>query len=117
MKEVKGKLIELEKNERGNACGNECEGNKKKVTEMMSERESMKEKMEIKYCTETEAKCSHCGGLHRQDQCEEKVKGTIPVCVNCASEKHSDVGHNAFSASCPIRRKWDSIARARVAYN
>ncbi|KAL4719900.1 hypothetical protein ACJJTC_002483 [Scirpophaga incertulas] len=70
-----------------------------------------------KYCTETEIKCSHCGGQHRQDQCEEKVKGTIPVCVNCASEKHSDVGHNAFSASCPIRRKWDSIARARVAYN
>ncbi|KAL4706444.1 hypothetical protein ACJJTC_004985 [Scirpophaga incertulas] len=70
-----------------------------------------------RYCTETTVKCGHCGGPHRQDECEEKQKGIIPVCVNCKNEKHGDTGHNAFSAICPIRRKWDSIARARVAYH
>ncbi|KAL4703120.1 hypothetical protein ACJJTC_000179 [Scirpophaga incertulas] len=70
-----------------------------------------------RYCTETVEKCGHCGGPHRQDECEEKGKGTKPVCVNCKNDNHGDTGHNAFSASCPVRRKWDSIARARVAYN
>ncbi|KAL4702018.1 hypothetical protein ACJJTC_000018 [Scirpophaga incertulas] len=71
----------------------------------------------LRYCTETVEKCGHCGGPHRQDECEEKRKGMKPVCVNCKNDNHGDTGHNAFSASCPVRRKWDSIARARVAYN
>ncbi|KAL4701958.1 hypothetical protein ACJJTC_013598 [Scirpophaga incertulas] len=70
-----------------------------------------------RYCTETVEKCGHCGGPHRQSECVDKEKGVTPVCVNCKNEKHSDTGHNAFSACCPVRRKWDSIARARVAYN
>ncbi|KAL4713352.1 hypothetical protein ACJJTC_016820 [Scirpophaga incertulas] len=50
-------------------------------------------------------------------ECETKKAGTTPKCVNCEEAKTGDSSHNAFSACCPIRRKWDSIARARVAYD
>ncbi|KAL4708723.1 hypothetical protein ACJJTC_017402 [Scirpophaga incertulas] len=52
-----------------------------------------------------------------QGECETKKAGTTPKCVNCEEAKTGDSSHNAFSACCPIRRKWDSIPRARVAYD
>ncbi|KAL4719375.1 hypothetical protein ACJJTC_005010 [Scirpophaga incertulas] len=52
----------------------------------------------------------------QQGECEQKQAGTTPKCVNCEAAKTGDNAHNAFSTCCPIRRKWDSIARARVAY-
>ncbi|KAL4702392.1 hypothetical protein ACJJTC_005668 [Scirpophaga incertulas] len=60
--------------------------------------------------------CSHCGGTHRQAECEAQKKGETPKCVNCTKANNSDTSHNAFSSCCPIKQKWDSIARARVAY-
>ncbi|KAL4719017.1 hypothetical protein ACJJTC_011470 [Scirpophaga incertulas] len=66
---------------------------------------------------ETEVKCSHCGGQHTQAECDLKKAGETPRCINCTRLDSRETAHNAFSACCPVRRKWDSIARARVAYN
>ncbi|KAL4720429.1 hypothetical protein ACJJTC_000137 [Scirpophaga incertulas] len=49
-------------------------------------------------------------------ECEAQKKGETPKCVNCTKANNSDTSHNAFSSCCPIKQKWDSIARARVAY-
>ncbi|KAL4707217.1 hypothetical protein ACJJTC_016593 [Scirpophaga incertulas] len=69
-----------------------------------------------KYCTGTETRCSHCGGQHTQVECSERKEGVTPKCINCTNAGSTETAHNAFSACCPVRRKWDSIARARVAY-
>ncbi|KAL4707207.1 hypothetical protein ACJJTC_016583 [Scirpophaga incertulas] len=70
-----------------------------------------------RHCTEVEVKCSHCGGQHTQAECNPKKAGETPRCINCTRLGSSETAHNAFSACCPVRRKWDSIARARVAYS
>ncbi|KAL4702126.1 hypothetical protein ACJJTC_016668 [Scirpophaga incertulas] len=51
------------------------------------------------------------------DRMEKEGVVQRPSGVNCEEAKTGDSSHNAFSACCPIRRKWDSIARARVAYD
>ncbi|KAL4704435.1 hypothetical protein ACJJTC_014367 [Scirpophaga incertulas] len=72
-----------------------------------------------KYCKEITPKCSHCGGSHLRKECEEYVARVTPRCCDCAAAKHTqadDTEHNAFSSDCPIRRRWEMAARARVAY-
>lgn len=62
--------------------------------------------------------CGHCGGAHTRLQCEKRERGTPPQCCNCIRGKlpENERTHNAFSDICPIRKKWDSIARSRVTY-
>lgn len=69
-----------------------------------------------KLCKETEDSCSHCAGKHQKHECQAWKDGLPATCRNC---KHSNVEkaeHNAFDGECPIRRKWDTIARLSVAY-
>lgn len=69
-----------------------------------------------RFCTETIEKCSHCGGPHMRTQCEEWMAGGPPTCCNCLHAKLEKTDHNAFSSECAVRRKWDALARASVAY-
>lgn len=69
-----------------------------------------------KTCRETEDSCSHCGGPHLRAQCADYIAAEPPTCRNCQKAKLGDTEHNAFSSDCPLRRKWDSIARSAVAY-
>lgn len=66
-------------------------------------------------CSEGVDVCSHCGGSHLRSQCADYLAGATPSCVNCKKAK-MDGTHNAFSDECPVRRKWEAIARATVAY-
>ncbi|OWR46781.1 TRAS3 protein, partial [Danaus plexippus plexippus] len=63
-------------------------------------------------CKETVDLCSHCGGGHDRTKCPSRVNGRPPVCRNCDRAGFQEAGHNAFSGDCPIRRKWDGIARS-----
>lgn len=70
-----------------------------------------------KLCKENVAKCSHCGGPHIRAECAEWIANVPPTCCNC---KHAGIDgsaeHNAFSQACPVRRKWDALARSSIAY-
>lgn len=70
-----------------------------------------------KLCSEKVPKCCHCGGSHVKNKCGEWLANTTPSCSNCSHAKLDDKAHNAFSNVCPIRKKWDSLARATIAYN
>ncbi|KAJ0173394.1 hypothetical protein K1T71_011570 [Dendrolimus kikuchii] len=70
-----------------------------------------------KLCTETQVMCSHCGGPHTRNECEEYTVGAPPKCKNCTREKKAEADHNAFSETCPVRARWDAIVRATVAYS
>ncbi|CAK1596678.1 unnamed protein product [Parnassius mnemosyne] len=67
-------------------------------------------------CTETSDVCCHCGGPHLKSECAEWLSGGPPVCKNCDKANLDKKEHNAFSADCPIRRKWEALARSTVAY-
>ncbi|KAL0808750.1 hypothetical protein ABMA28_012431 [Loxostege sticticalis] len=69
-----------------------------------------------RFCKETQESCSHCGGPHKRAQCADWMAGVEPSCLNCAAARIESGAHNAFSDLCPIRKKWDSIARSTVAY-
>lgn len=69
-----------------------------------------------KLCVETIDVCSHCGGPHLRAECQEWHSGAEPNCKNCARAKLEKREHNAFSAECPIKRKWEAIARSATAY-
>lgn len=69
-----------------------------------------------RFCKEPADLCSHCGGLHLRAECPDRLVGTVPVCKNCIRADIQQSGHNAFSSECPVRRKWDALARASVAY-
>lgn len=69
-----------------------------------------------RFCTESITKCSHCGGPHMWDECAERLANAPPTCCNCVLAKHAATEHNAFSQDCPVRRKWDILARSSVAY-
>lgn len=62
-------------------------------------------------CAEKTPICSNCGGPHVQNQCEEDVE-----CCNCTREGIDLNRHNAFSNNCPVRRKYDILARAMINY-
>lgn len=69
-----------------------------------------------KLCTETEDLCSQCAGPHMRSECPARLVGDPPECRNCRTAKHEKYDHNSFDENCPIRKKWDSIARSSVAY-
>ncbi|CAD0196855.1 unnamed protein product [Chrysodeixis includens] len=60
--------------------------------------------------------CSHCGGQHLSIDCQERKGGNPPNCTNCKSENLEMVNHSAFSRECPVRRRWEALARAAVQY-
>lgn len=67
-------------------------------------------------CKESEDLCSHCAGPHLRANCEVYLSGDTPTCRNCRSARCSELGHSAFDKKCPVRKRWDAIARASVAY-
>lgn len=67
-------------------------------------------------CKETTDICSHCGGPHLRSACELWTAEAPPSCKNCMVAKLTQVEHNAFSNECPVRRRWDALARMSVAY-
>lgn len=69
-----------------------------------------------KICNEEEDSCAHCGGPHLRTKCADYLAGDAPTCRNCQKAKMDHVEHNAFSPDCPIRRKWETLARSTVAY-
>lgn len=69
-----------------------------------------------RFCTTTEPRCSHCGGLHMRAECPDYAAGAEPNCCNCQKERLSSIGHNVFNDVCPIRKKWETIARATTQY-
>lgn len=69
-----------------------------------------------KLCAETIDVCSHCGGPHLRAECSEWLSGVAPTCKNCARAKLDRKEHNAFGTECPIKRKWEAIARSAIAY-
>lgn len=69
-----------------------------------------------RFCKETIDLCSHCGGPHLRAMCAEWMAGAAPSCKNCTSAKYDRNEHNAFSQTCPIRKRWDTLARSSIAY-
>ncbi|CAH2227951.1 jg24594 [Pararge aegeria aegeria] len=69
-----------------------------------------------KLCKESVDMCSHCAGPHLRAQCPSYAAGDTACCRNCQIGKIERSEHSAFDKECPIRRKWDTIARASVAY-
>ncbi|KAJ2952395.1 hypothetical protein O0L34_g4682 [Tuta absoluta] len=69
-----------------------------------------------RHCQETQDACSHCGGQHMGSDCTARLAGVEPECCNCKKANIDTRGHNTFSPECPIRRKWDALARATTAY-
>ncbi|CAH2224155.1 jg8978 [Pararge aegeria aegeria] len=69
-----------------------------------------------RFCTETVPKCCHCGGSHMKAECADWHANVAPSCCNCVRAKLEQTEHNAFSQECPVRRKWDAIARESIAY-
>lgn len=69
-----------------------------------------------RFCKDTVEKCSHCGGPHKKADCADWLAGEAPSCCNCQRAKMDRAEHNAFSSECPIRRRWETIARATIAY-
>ena len=69
-----------------------------------------------RFCKETAPRCSHCGGPHMKTECEGWLSNASPSCCNCTDAKMDRTEHNAFSTDCPVRCKWDALARASIAY-
>ena len=65
------------------------------------------------------ALCSHCATPgHNARDCPKKTAAppSPPACANCLREKQGSTDHHAFSDACPVRTKWEAIARASVSY-
>ncbi|CAB3258764.1 unnamed protein product [Arctia plantaginis] len=69
-----------------------------------------------KFCTESVDRCSHCGGPHLREKCADFTAGNEPQCCNCSHSGLRKTDHNAFSVDCPVRRKWDYLARTNTSY-
>lgn len=67
-------------------------------------------------CTEDAEVCSHCGGPHLRTECTSWLAAEPPSCRNCLKAKTDRRDHNAFSVECPVRRRWESLARSTIAY-
>ncbi|CAH2101135.1 unnamed protein product [Euphydryas editha] len=61
-----------------------------------------------KYCSDKVDLCSHCGRHHTIDKCTERQTSSPPSCINCQRSKQEKTEHNAFSETCPLRRRWDA---------
>lgn len=69
-----------------------------------------------RFCKEPADACSHCGGPHLRVECADWLAGAQPKCRNCTRQGLENAEHNAFSEECPVRKKWDLLARSAVAY-
>ena len=69
-----------------------------------------------RHCTEEADVCSHCGGSHLKANCEVLAVNVTPTCKNCIRAKIDRADHNAFSEDCPVRKRWEALARSTVAY-
>lgn len=69
-----------------------------------------------RFCRDAVDVCSHCGGQHLRTECAELQADTPPSCVNCVKTKMDKVDHNAFNSECPVRRRWEAMARSTIAY-
>lgn len=69
-----------------------------------------------RFCRETADLCCHCGGPHQRTECTDWLAGAAPACTNCTRDGRGRATHNAFDRDCPVRQKWDAIARSAVAY-
>lgn len=69
-----------------------------------------------RFCMEAVDLCSHCGGPHMRTECTEWPAGMAPSCRNCNKAGLERAEHNAFSQECPVRQKWDTLARSAIAY-
>lgn len=69
-----------------------------------------------RYCREAVDLCGHCGGPHMRTECSEWLANEPAKCKNCEKAGNINTEHNAFSLACPVRKKWDELARATVAY-
>lgn len=69
-----------------------------------------------RFCKDTTDLCGHCGGPHMRAECPEWLSDMAPACRNCLKAGRDKAEHNAFDRDCPVRIKWDKIARAAVAY-
>lgn len=69
-----------------------------------------------RFCKDMTDLCSHCGEPHLSVDCPDKKLGQSPTCINCTRAKVLNNQHNAFNEECPIRKKWDSLARSAIAY-
>ncbi|CAF4950810.1 unnamed protein product [Pieris macdunnoughi] len=67
-----------------------------------------------KHCQGGKLTCSQCTGEHLRADCPSKDKS--PECANCKRAGMDSVDHSTFSTECPVRRKWDALARRSVAY-
>lgn len=69
-----------------------------------------------RFCKEPADACSHCGEPHIRAECPEWLAGLPPKCRNCRKTGQENAEHNAFSNDCPVKKKWDELARSAVAY-
>lgn len=69
-----------------------------------------------RFCKDTADMCSHCGGPHLRTECEDWIANIPAKCRNCTRARVDQNEHNAFSPDCPMRRKWDELARSSIAY-
>lgn len=67
-------------------------------------------------CTQEADLCSYCGGPHLGAECPERRSATAPRCVNCCAAGIEKADHSAFNDICPVRRRWDALARSAVQY-
>lgn len=70
-----------------------------------------------KWCSEAVDLCSHCTGPHMSTECPSLLAGEEPTCKNCQQAKCIKTNHNSFDLRCPVRKKWDSLARSSIAYS
>lgn len=69
-----------------------------------------------RFCEETQDACSHCDGKHLKSECPLWLAESRPECCNCRKAKLEKTSHNAFSSDCPVRKRWETIARSTIAY-
>lgn len=69
-----------------------------------------------KFCKDAQDMCSHCGGPHLRANCEDWLANIPAKCRNCTRARLEQNEHNAFSPECPMRHKWDELARSSIAY-
>lgn len=69
-----------------------------------------------RFCREKIDACSHCGEAHHRSECADWMARVPPSCCNCLKAKIGEAEHNAFSPECPVRKRWETLARSTVTY-
>ncbi|KAL0808749.1 hypothetical protein ABMA28_012430 [Loxostege sticticalis] len=69
-----------------------------------------------RFCKAAVTKCTHCGGPHTRNECADFLAAEPPKCCNCVAAKIDNDEHNVYSNDCPVRRRWEALARAKVQY-